>query len=67
MASEYQKWIKVASDLGYAGDELRAFVKDKQEEAKVERSKIEEAEKEAKKLDERKFEAEQEARKQEMA
>ena len=45
MASEYQKWIKIAKDLGYTGDELRAFVKDRQEEAKVECSKIEEAEK----------------------
>src|SRR6218665_1634179 len=61
MASEYKKWIKIANDLGYA--ELRAFVKDRQEEAKGEWSKIEEAEKEAKKMDEGKFCSEQEARK----
>src|SRR6218665_305836 len=58
MAAEYQRWIKVANDLSLGGDELRTFVKDRQEEAKIERSKDEEAEKESKKL-----EAEREAKK----
>src|SRR6218665_1952889 len=59
MAAEYQRWIKVANDLGLGGDELRAFVKDRQEEAKIERSKIEEA-------DTRKLEAERESKKLEL-
>src|SRR6218665_3531088 len=68
MAAEYQRWIKVANDLGLGGDELRTFVKDRQEEAKIERSKIEEAEREARKLeaDTRKLEAEREAKKLEL-
>src|SRR6218665_2484888 len=65
MAAEYQRWIKVANDLGLGGDELRTFVKDRQEEAKAERTKVEETEREARKLeaDTRKLEAEREARK----
>src|SRR6218665_3022395 len=75
MAAEYQRWIKVANDLGLGGDELRTFVKDRQEEAKIERSKIEEAdtrkleaEREARKLeaDTRKLEAERESKKLEL-
>src|SRR6218665_3154174 len=67
MAAEYQRWIKVANDLGLEGDELRTFVKDRQEEAKAERTKVEEAEKETRKLEAereaRKLETEREARK----
>src|SRR6218665_693968 len=65
MAAEYQRWIKVANDLGLGGDELRTFVKDRQEEVKAERTKVEETEREARKLeaDTRKLEAEREARK----
>src|SRR6218665_1916802 len=67
MAAEYQRWIKVANDLGLGGDELRTFVKDRQEEAKAERTKVEEAEKETRKLEAereaRKLETEREARK----
>src|SRR6218665_1286664 len=74
MAAEYQRWIKVANDLGLGGDELRTFVKDRQEEAKAERTKVEETEREARKLeaerearkleaDTKKLEAEREARK----
>src|SRR6218665_3537436 len=67
MAAEYQRWIKVANDLGLGGDELRTFVKDRQEEAEAERTKVEEAEKETRKLEAereaRKLETEREARK----
>ena len=73
MAAEYQRWIKVANDLGLGGDELRTFVKDRQEEDKIERLPIEEADKKPENwmLNEKqrnwnrrkKFLAEQEARK----
>src|SRR6218665_3318130 len=50
-ASEYGKWIKVAMDLGLGGDELKMFVKERQEEAKLEKARADEAEREARKLE----------------
>src|SRR6218665_301593 len=49
-ASEYVKWIKVANDLGLGGDELKTFVKERQEEAKLEKARADEAEREARKM-----------------
>src|SRR6218665_441697 len=46
-ASECGKWIKVANDLGLGGDELKMFVKERQEEAKLEKAGADEAEREA--------------------
>src|SRR6218665_3002373 len=50
-ASEYGKWIKVAIDLGLDGDELKMFVKERQEEAKLEKARADEAEREARKIE----------------
>src|SRR6218665_644741 len=50
-ASEYGKWIKVANDLGLGGDELKMFVKERQEEAKLEKARADEAEREARKME----------------
>src|SRR6218665_1208284 len=50
-ASEYGKWIKVAMDLSLGGDELKMFVKERQEEAKLEKARADEAEREARKLE----------------
>src|SRR6218665_404044 len=50
-ASEYVKWIKVANDLGLGGDELKMFVKERQEEAKLEKARADEAEREARKME----------------
>src|SRR6218665_1924239 len=50
-ASEYGKWIKVAIDLGLGGDELKMFVKERQEEAKLEKARADEAEREARKME----------------
>src|SRR6218665_1102445 len=50
-AGEYGKWIKVANDLGLGGDELKMFVKERQDEAKLEKAKADEAEREARKME----------------
>src|SRR6218665_3208314 len=50
-ASEYGKWIKVGNDLGPGGDELKMFVKERQEEAKLEKANADEAEREASKME----------------
>src|SRR6218665_2425473 len=50
-AGEYGRWIKVAIDLGLGGDELKMFVKQRQEEAKLEKARADEAEREARKLE----------------
>src|SRR6218665_3165811 len=62
-ASEYGKWIRVANDLGLGGDELKMFVKERQEEAKLEKAKADEAERKACKMEfeEKKQIAEREA------
>src|SRR6218665_872779 len=64
-ASEYVKWIKVANDLGLGGDELKTFVKERQEEAKLEKARADEAEREARKLklESKRLLAEQETKK----
>ena len=33
MSGEFNKWIKVAQELGYAGDDLKTFVLDLQNDA----------------------------------
>src|SRR6218665_2364591 len=50
-AGDYGKWIKVANDLGLGGDELRMFVKERQEEAKLEKARADEVEREARKME----------------
>src|SRR6218665_1072680 len=50
-AGDYGKWIKVANDLGLGGDELKMFVKERQEEAKLEKARADEAEREARKME----------------
>src|SRR6218665_3662263 len=50
-ASEYGKWIKVANVWGLGGDELKMFVKERQEEAKLEKARADEAEREARKME----------------
>src|SRR6218665_2357868 len=50
-AGEYGRWIKVANDLGLGGDELKMFVKERQEEAKLEKVRVDESEREARKLE----------------
>src|SRR6218665_1375171 len=50
-AGEYGRWIKVANDLGLGGDELKMFVKERQEEAKLEKARADEAEREARKME----------------
>src|SRR6218665_460481 len=66
-ASEYGKWIKVANDLGLGGDELKMFVKERHEEAKLEKARADEAEREARKMEleaeSKRIAAEQEAKK----
>src|SRR5688572_15428617 len=66
MAAEFQKWIKITSELGYEGTELRNFVKEKQEECKAEKLRQDELAREEKKLEvareERKLELEKEQR-----
>src|SRR6218665_2911846 len=66
-ASEYGKWIKVANDLGLGGDELKMFVKERQEEAKLEKARADEAERDARKMEleaeSKNIAAEQEAKK----
>src|SRR6218665_1217211 len=68
-ASEYGKWIKVANDLGLGGDELKMFVKERQEEAKLEKARADEAEREARKMEfeEKKQIAEREAESRKIA
>src|SRR5688572_20069842 len=66
MAAEFQKWVKIASDMGYEGTELREFVRVKQEECKAEKLRQDELTREEKKLElareERKLELEKEQR-----
>src|SRR6218665_1034621 len=37
MAGEYNKWIKIAQELEYAGDDLKTFVLDRQADAMKEK------------------------------
>src|SRR6218665_1539662 len=37
MASEYQKWLKLGQELGLVADELKVFVRERQEEVRTER------------------------------
>ena len=48
MASEYQKWLKRGQELGLVADELKVFVRERQEEVKAERKLAFEAEREEK-------------------
>ena len=36
MASEYQKWLKLDQELGLVTDELKVFVRERQEEVRTE-------------------------------
>ena len=47
MSADFNKWIKVAQELGYAGDDLKTFVLDRQADAMKERREL--ADREAKK------------------
>src|SRR6218665_2862912 len=47
MSADFNKWIKVAQELGYAGDELKTFVLDRQADAMKEKREL--ADREAKK------------------
>ena len=44
MAAEYQKWPKIAQEMGYSGDELRSFVKERQEVCKAEKIRLDQLE-----------------------
>ena len=37
MSGDFNKWIEVAQELGYAGDDLRTFVLDRQADAMKEK------------------------------
>ena len=65
MAAEFQKWMKIASELGYEGTELREFVKVKQEECKAEKLRQDELAREEKKLELAREERKSELRKNE--
>src|SRR6218665_2967090 len=47
MSADFNKWIKVAQELGYAGDDLKTFVLDQQADAMKEKREL--ADREAKK------------------
>src|SRR6218665_1935529 len=47
MSADFNKWIKVAQELGYAGDDLKTFVLDRQADAMKEKREL--ADREAKK------------------
>src|SRR6218665_3330531 len=37
MAGEFARWLKIGQDLNFTGDELRGFVKERQEECRIQR------------------------------
>src|SRR6218665_4038781 len=59
MSADFNKWIKVAQELGYAGDDLKTFVLDRQADAMKEKREL--ADREAKKE-----EADRELRREEL-
>jgi len=44
MAAEYQKWLKITQEMGYSGNELRSFVKERQEKCKSEKIRLDQLE-----------------------
>src|ERR1043165_5591298 len=46
MAAEYQKWVKIATEMGYEGTQMREFVRLRQEEYKAEKLRQDELAKE---------------------
>src|SRR6218665_3488582 len=73
MSADFNKWIKVAQELGYAGDDLKTFVLDRQADALKEKqiqadreAKKEEADRELRREELQKEEAERELRREEM-
>src|SRR6218665_2022310 len=77
MSADFNKWIKVAQELGYAGDDLRTFVLDRQADALKEKqiqadreAKKEEAEREIRReladREAKKEEADRELRREEL-
>src|SRR6218665_2202637 len=41
MTQEFSKWVKLGEELGLAADELKVFIKERQEEGKAERLRLE--------------------------
>src|SRR6218665_550668 len=41
MAQDFQKWVKLGGELGLVADELKVFIKERQEEVKAERLRVE--------------------------
>src|SRR6218665_1738268 len=41
MTQEFQKWVKLGGELGLVADELKVFIKERQEEVKAERLRVE--------------------------
>src|SRR6218665_2868396 len=41
MTQEFQKWVKLGGELGLVADELKTFIKERQEEVKAERLRVE--------------------------
>src|SRR6218665_1919364 len=41
MAQDFQKWVKLGGELGVVADELKTFIKERQEEVKAERLRVE--------------------------
>lgn len=44
MAAEYQKWLKITQEMGYSGNELRSFVKERQKKCKSEKIRLDQLE-----------------------
>src|SRR6218665_1223511 len=41
MTQEFQKWVKLGAELGLVADELKTFIKERQEEVNAERLRVE--------------------------
>src|SRR6218665_476760 len=41
MAQDFQKWVKLGGELGLVADDLKTFIKERQEEVKAERLRVE--------------------------
>src|SRR6218665_2215352 len=41
MTQEFQKWVKLGGELGLVADELKVFIKERQDEVKAERLRVE--------------------------
>ena len=59
MSGDFNKWIKVAQELGYAGDDLKTFVLDRQADAMKEKKIQAELD-----LEQKRIEADREAKKE---